>query len=81
MNRRKSITTLAHSTELHVTQYLFSLKGEQVVDLHSMVMSEVESALFATVLKQVNGNQTQAAKMMGMNRGTMRTKLKEYKLI
>jgi Fis family transcriptional regulator len=32
-------------------------------------------------MKYCNGNQSEASKMLGLNRGTLRTKLKEYDLL
>ena len=42
---------------------------------------EVEAPLLATVMEHANGNQTRAAEMLGLNRGTLRKKLKQYALI
>ncbi len=50
-------------------------------DLYETVVSEVEKALFSIVLKETNGNQVRAAKVLGINRNTLNKKIKEYKLI
>ncbi|MDI6727965.1 MAG: sigma-54 dependent transcriptional regulator [Thermodesulfovibrionales bacterium] len=50
-------------------------------NLYEAVVSEVEKALFSIVLKETNGNQVRAAKMLGINRNTLNKKVKEYKLI
>jgi Fis family transcriptional regulator len=44
-------------------------------------MTEVEIPLLTAVLRHTNGNQTRAASMLGLNRGTLRKKLKQYDLI
>jgi Fis family transcriptional regulator len=44
------------------------------------VMSEVERPLFSAVLNYTNGNQSEAAEILGINRGTLRKKLKAYNL-
>jgi Fis family transcriptional regulator len=46
-----------------------------------MVICHVERALLASILARANGNQTQAADMLGMNRNTLRSKLAKYKII
>ena len=46
-----------------------------------MVIAHVERALLASILERSNGNQTQAAEMLGLNRNTLRAKLAKYKLI
>ena len=44
-------------------------------------MSEVELPLFRTVLEHTDGNQSQAAEILGINRATLRKKLKQYQLL
>jgi len=44
-------------------------------------MGEVEKPLFRTVLEYAGGNQSLAAEILGINRGTLRKKLKTYKLL
>ena len=43
-----------------------------------MVISCVEKPLLEVVLHRVDGNQTHAAELLGMNRNTLRKKMKEY---
>jgi Fis family transcriptional regulator len=45
------------------------------------VLKEVELPLFIAVLKQTKNNQSKASKILGLNRGTLRKKLKQYNLI
>ena len=61
-----------------LNQYLSQLKGHQVTDLYELVMNEVEVPLLETVLRHTHGNQSKAAKVLGMSRGTLRKKLKQY---
>ena len=46
-----------------------------------MVIGHVERALLASIMERAEGNQTQAADMLGMNRNTLRTKLVKHKLV
>ncbi len=46
--------------------------------LHSMVVSMVERSLLEVTLAETKGNQTEAAHILGMNRNTLRRKMKEY---
>ncbi|MBN8413501.1 DNA-binding transcriptional regulator Fis [Halomonas denitrificans] len=62
-------------------RYFDHLDGGTVTDLHAMVMAEVEAPLLSSVLSYTRGNQTRAAEMLGLNRGTLRKKLKQYDLI
>jgi Fis family transcriptional regulator len=45
------------------------------------VISEVEQPLFEAVLEYTDGNQCRAADILGINRGTLRKKLKTYNLL
>jgi DNA-binding protein Fis len=44
------------------------------------VLSEVEKSLIALVLKETGNNQLKAAKTLGINRNTLRAKIKKYKI-
>ena len=53
-------------------------KMENGGGLHSMVVSMVERSLLEVALTETNGNQTEAAHILGLNRNTLRRKMKEY---
>ena len=61
-------------------QYFEDLNGETPNNLHNFFISEVEKPFLEVVMKHVNGNQTRAADMLGINRNTLRKKLKTYNL-
>ncbi len=46
-----------------------------------MVLSEVEAPLLEVVMDYANHNQTKASQLLGLNRGTLRKKLKQYGLL
>lgn len=50
-------------------------------NLYELVLSEVEAPLMEAVLKHTDGNQSEAATMLGLNRGTLRKKMKKYGLL
>jgi Fis family transcriptional regulator len=60
--------------------YLGDLDGHEVNDLYHVVLNEVEPAILNVVMQYVDGNQSQAATLLGISRGTLRKKLKQYKL-
>ena len=72
---------LSQSVEVAVSGYLESLEGETACDLYATVLAEVERPLLSCVLAYVGGNQSRAASMLGMSRGTLRKKLKGYGII
>ena len=67
---------VTHSME----QYFQDLNGEAPNNLHNFFINEVEKPFLKVVMNQVNGNQTRAADMLGINRNTLRKKLKTYNL-
>ena len=50
-------------------------------DLYNIVLQQVEEPLLELLLDYVDGNQSRAAECLGLNRGTLRKKLKIHKLI
>jgi Fis family transcriptional regulator len=73
--------TLAESVELAVSGYINAMDGQKVRDLYELVLSEVEAPLLNCVLKSTSNNQSQTALILGLNRGTLRKKLKKYGLL
>ena len=63
-----------------IDTYLQQLDGVELSDLYAMVMREVEAPMFEAVLEHAQGNQSKTAQILGMNRGTLRKKLKLYGL-
>jgi Fis family transcriptional regulator, factor for inversion stimulation protein len=60
--------------------YFRDLDGERPSAIYDMVIQCVERPLLETVLARVEGNQTQAADLLGMNRNTLRKKMQAYGL-
>lgn len=58
--------------------YFRDLDGEKPCGVYDMVIRCVEKPLLEAVLHRVRGNQTHAAAMLGINRNTLRKKLKEH---
>ena len=85
-NSQSSNTTqmngsLKNSTTLALKQYFKMLNGQTPFDLYKLVIEEVELPLMETVMEHAKQNQTQAATMLGINRSTLRKKLKAFDLI
>jgi Fis family transcriptional regulator len=59
-------------------EYFDRLNGHNPTDLYEIVIREIEPPLLETTLKRTGGNQTKAAKFLGMNRSTLRKKLRQY---
>jgi Fis family transcriptional regulator, factor for inversion stimulation protein len=72
--------TLHDYVRLTLENYFQQLGEQSPVNLYQMVTSEVEKALFKTVLHYTCDNQSKAAQCLGMSRGTLRKKLKQYNM-
>lgn len=77
----KNKKPLRKHTEDALKQYFATLNGDRPGDLYDLVIGEVEGPLFKAVLDYTQGNQSQAAGILGINRGTLRKKLKTYSLL
>jgi len=64
-----------------VRDYLDELDGQASTDVYQMVLAEIEAPLLAEIMTYTRNNQTRASLMLGLNRGTLRKKLKQYNLI
>ncbi|AZZ94432.1 MULTISPECIES: DNA-binding transcriptional regulator Fis [unclassified Hahella] len=73
--------TLRDSVDQALANYFAQLDGAPVKDVYQMVLSEVEAPLLEQVLKYTRNNQTKASVLLGLNRGTLRKKLKQYDLL
>ena len=72
---------LRKHTEDALSLYFDSLNGDRPGDLYTLVLGEVEQPLFKAVMDYTQGNQSQAAGILGINRGTLRKKLRTYSLL
>lgn len=73
--------SLRDCVEKAVTNYFQHLDGQDVSDVYDMVLAEVEAPMLEVVMKYTRHNQTRAAHVLGLNRGTLRKKLKQYGLL
>lgn len=73
-----SAVPLRSLTERALDEYFTSLNGHAPGHLYDLVLREVEEPLFRAVLDYSAGNQSRAADILGINRGTLRKKLRVY---
>jgi Fis family transcriptional regulator len=71
---------LRSHAERALSDYFTSLNGSRPADLYDLVLREVEEPLFRVVLDYAEGNQSRAAGILGINRATLRKKLKQLGL-
>jgi len=76
----KSLKSLRDSVQQLLKNYFSQLNGENITQLYELVLTEVEQPLLERIMQYTRGNQTRAAGMLGINRGTLRKKLKKYSM-
>tara|TARA_B100000963_G_scaffold24808_1_gene18601 strand:- start:593 stop:2023 length:1431 start_codon:yes stop_codon:yes gene_type:complete len=77
----KPSENLSHAIERHLVHYFRALgEDEPVSGLHGRILAEVERPLILATLHHTSGNQIKAAAMLGVNRNTLRKKIRELKI-
>ncbi len=71
---------LANNVRTKLQLYFDDLNGHNPASIYKMVIMEVERPMFEVVMEHVKGNQSQAARVLGVSRSTLRKKLKIYGL-
>ncbi len=79
-NSQSDVALRLH-VERAVRHYFAQLQGETPTMVYDLVLAEMEKPLLSVVLEQTRGNQTRAAEILGLNRGTLRKKLKQHGLM
>ena len=69
---------LAQAVERHIKQFLAAGRdGMPMRDIYDQVIAEVERPLIQMTLSATRGNQIKAAAMLGLNRNTLRKKIRD----
>ncbi|MBT5166821.1 Fis family transcriptional regulator [Methylophilaceae bacterium] len=71
---------LSDNIDTLLDQYFNDLDGDQPSAIYEMVINTVEKPLLLYIMNKTEGNQSKAAKILGLNRNTLRKKLKQYNL-
>ena len=69
---------MARMVRKAIDGYFRDLDGEKARGVYGMVISSVEKPLLESVLHRVRGNQSHAAVMLGINRNTLRKKIRVH---
>ncbi len=72
---------ITRSIEHSLQQYFTHLDGEPAHDVYNLVLGQVEPPLLRCVMAHCGGNQSKAARVLGLNRNTLRKKLLQYGLL
>lgn len=72
---------LHDSVRQSLENYLMQLKGPLPSNLYELILAEVEAPLMEAVMEYTKNNQSRAAIVLGLSRGTLRKKLKMYGML
>ena len=76
--RQPSLREFVHG---RVSDLFSRMGGDELDGLYRLVIAEVEGSLLEAVMEETAGNQGQAARILGINRGTLRKKLRVHGLV
>lgn len=80
-NSADSHFSLREAVEYSMEQYFGQLGEDDVTGLYELVLNEIEGPLLEAVLNHTGSNQSKASIILGLNRGTLRKKLKQHGLL
>ncbi len=72
--------TVSECVRVTLLNYFNELDGHDAADLYELVLTQVEKPMLEVVMQQTRGNITKASQVLGLNRATLRKKLKKYSL-
>ena len=64
--------------DLKISRFLDQIGTYYPESLHALIMRKTEKPLLAQILRRTGGNQVHAARILGINRNTLRKKMKMY---
>lgn len=76
----QEISQLSHAVKHSIRRFLYELDGAHPNNMYDLVLKQIEQPLFEAILEHTKGNQSRAADLLGLNRGTLRKKLRSYNL-
>lgn len=72
--------SVSSAVEQSLQHYFKQLDGQDPNDLYNLVLAQIEVPLLREIMTFTRGNQSKAAKFLGISRGTLRKKLAIYQL-
>lgn len=74
-------TTLKQAVKDTLRNYFTNIGTEQPVDFYSILLEEIERPLLEVLINHTHYNQVRMAQILGISRGTLRKKLKQYGML
>ncbi len=79
--KQKVAKTLSEQVEAYTAYLLKAADDQAVTNLYDQMLQKVEANMLNVVMKRFNGNQSKAAQVLGLSRGTLRSRLSRYDLL
>jgi DNA-binding protein Fis len=73
--------SLEQLVDVKISRFLDQLGKFYPEELYDLIMSKVEKPLIGQILKRTGGNQVHASRILGINRNTLRKKMKIHGLV
>ena len=80
LSEATTVASLREAVDTFVRRYLDEMDGETGTDFYTLVLAEVEAPMLQAVMEYTRFNQSRAAQMLGLNRGTLRKKLRQHNI-
>jgi Fis family transcriptional regulator len=80
-NKAMSKESIEDVVKKSLEKYFRDLGEQLPTNVYDMVLATVEKPVFETVMARAEGNQSQAAEILGINRNTLRKKLQQHGLL
>ena len=76
--KKTVVSSLSKTIKNETLAYINKMNGQGVSNLHNLFITEVEKSLISAVLSHLGGNVTKTATYLGINRGTLIKRIKDY---
>jgi len=76
--KKIAVSSLSKTIKNETLAYINKMNGQGVSNLHNLFITEVEKSLISAVLSHLGGNVTKTATYLGINRGTLIKRIKDY---
>ena len=76
--KKTAVSSLSKTIKNETLAYINKMNGHGVSNLHNLFITEVEKSLISAVLSHLGGNVTKTATYLGINRGTLIKRIKDY---
>ncbi len=73
--------TLRANVKEVMRHYFANLQGEKTSHIYDFFLDEIEEPLLVAVMRFTDGNQSEAARILGVSRGTLRAKLEKFGML